>query len=645
MKKLTIYGCMGAIALCTMAGFTACSPDATDGGTQTQDNGERSVVKTQFAINIPYAGNSSSTSNAKTRMSDTNTQNKDEGNYKNFRGIQDLALLCFDGKPSTTNTEKGYSSTATKVIYLSSGDNAYSKDKARALYRDVEIPTGTSYFIMNGRAAKASGQTEFEVGSIKPSDTDGTKKSLSEINYSLNAIAGQANFANNDSAKAIITMLNKVANSEAEYKVTEDSKEKTYTVKWSEASNKEVVWPSTISTQERDFLAKRYKQFTSLEAGSQASVIFTLQNLQEVLLGGTTEGSTIPTGKAIQSAIYENCKQAITRLSKNTFPQDLKLPDGVARLKWVNSAFAYESSSTSVEIGKGNNIDYTKVCYPAEISYTISTPAMVSESDISNVSQLPDYTKWISNETGIWSGWSQEAVNTRTRSVALKLPVQYGVACLKTTVKCKTAKLEDNRAEIVKKTDEKSTEENQQIDVPTDGYPLTAILVGGQPAKVNWDFYPASDEKFANTVYDHDMNGEQTTGEKSIAVKYWENSSETSTPNYTLLLDNKNTTSGGQQSSVYVTLEFKNIGKSFYGADGLVPNGARFYLVGLLSAEKFSEQIDHAFLQDHTTVANFTIQNLQKAYNCIPDLRTAGLNVGLAVNLEWQEGLTFNVDL
>ena len=32
-------------------------------------------------------------------------------------------------------------------------------------------------------------------------------------------------------------------------------------------------------------------------------------------------------------------------------------------------------------------------------------------------------------------------------------------------------------------------------------------------------------------------------------------------------------------------------------------------------------------------------------YKCNIDLRTSGINVGLAVDLEWKSGITFDVDL
>ncbi len=120
---------------------------------------------------------------------------------------------------------------------------------------------------------------------------------------------------------------------------------------------------------------------------------------------------------------------------------------------------------------------------------------------------------------------------------------------------------------------------------------------------------------------------------------------------YTLVLDNNET---NNKNSVYVTIELENNVESFYGADGLIPKGSKFYLVGQLDPNASTgvnkpsgsaETLDHVFIKDHTTIANFTIKNLQKAYNHIPDMRTSKINVGLAVDLSWQDGITFNVDL
>ena len=121
--------------------------------------------------------------------------------------------------------------------------------------------------------------------------------------------------------------------------------------------------------------------------------------------------------------------------------------------------------------------------------------------------------------------------------------------------------------------------------------------------------------------------------------------------NYTLVLDNKDTSSeGAKQSNVNVVIELENKAGDFYGVDGLIPKDSKFYLAGTLDLSKNNKTedgttLDHVFIKDHTTVANFTINDLKKAYNCIPDLRTSKINVGLAVDLTWQKGITFNVEL
>ena len=132
MKKVKFFGLAGIILLASGAGFSSCSSDSADptGGTGVAGQ----VVKTQFAINIPY-GNNSSTNQAKkvTRMTDAITQQSG----KPFRGISEIILLTFDGNPATKGTIN-----ADKPIYIGADGNAYEKDPNRRLYRDIEIPVG-----------------------------------------------------------------------------------------------------------------------------------------------------------------------------------------------------------------------------------------------------------------------------------------------------------------------------------------------------------------------------------------------------------------------------------------------------------------------------------------------------------------------
>ena len=55
--------------------------------------------------------------------------------------------------------------------------------------------------------------------------------------------------------------------------------------------------------------------------------------------------------------------------------------------------------------------------------------------------------------------------------------------------------------------------------------------------------------------------------------------------------------------------------------------------------------VNRVFIQDYTTTANFTINSLKNAYVTIPDLRASKLQLGLSVDLTWQNGLTFEVPI
>ena len=139
------------------------------------------------------------------------------------------------------------------------------------------------------------------------------------------------------------------------------------------------------------------------------------------------------------------------------------------------------------------------------------------------------------------------------------------------------------------------------------------------------------------------------------------------TPTYTLVMDNFN--SGGTQDKVNIALEIVNNGEDFYGADGLIPAGATFYLVGQIdpTAPTSGTPIDwtgtydgtnntiahpgrgtqRVFIQDFKTMVNFNISEdgLKKAYSSIPDLRSTKLLFGLSVDLTWKTGLTFDVEI
>lgn len=616
MKKFRFFSFASAMLLASAAGMVSCSSDSIEPTGGSGVGGQ--VVKTQFALNIPYGGDGSSTNQAKkvTRMTDEMTQQSG----KPFRGISDIVLLTFSDNPETAGTIN-----ADKPISIGTDGNAYSKDPYRRLYRDIEIPVGTNHMIFYGRATRKSGDTDFQAGKITEGANKKTEKTLTKISHKLTAINSTADFTTDTEAAKIINALNDIANAY----VTEGTEKYT----WASTIGSETPLPAWLTENEKKFLAARYKEFISLKAGSKTSVVEFIKNLKTALVGETGE-PTIPTERKLTKEIYDKCEAALTAIGSINFPGN-NLPDGVASLSWIEegSKFAYNTPE-SVTIGTGNSINYQKICYPAELSYFVNTTTMVSDKDMSNLNEFPSYADWTKKTGADWNGKSfeEKAVENTTRTVGLKDPVQYSVAVLKSTVRCKDATLEDNAKEAG------GFKANQSITVNDNSFPVTGILIGGQPASVDWKYEPTSSETFENTIYDNAMNG-------SMYAKY---ASEAPTVgNYTLVFDNKKT---GAENSVYVTIELENkSGQAFYGKDGIIQKDTKFYLVGQLDPKQTGltnpNSVNRVFVQDYVTTANFKIKDLKSAYNCIPDLRTSGINVGLAVDLDWKSGITFDVDI
>lgn len=607
MKKINFFSFASAVLLASAAGMTSCSSDSIEptGGSGVAGQ----VVKTQFVINIPYAGNESGgNARVSTRMTAENTQNNN-----NFLGLKDIEMFAFDNVPGET------SQTSTRTIRIRTDMPSTSNDY-RHIYSDIAIPVGTTNMILYAKATRtktvASGtanKTNFEAGSLTnpyKTYTDEAKPELSDLNFNLEAIHKNADL--DTYGQEILQKLNDIANTTAGGK------------KWSETGTDE------SADKDDKILHSLYIQFIKLTAGSTKSVNSFIEHLKEAI-----------ESQGVKTDMAEAIKNKCTSVS-GTFPRNLDLPDGVAKVKFdPTNGFTFESVTAGTTSTGSNLIDYKTVTYPSELAYFVSSPIKTSTTDKSKVSELPPYNEWLAGTANIWNGYD-EMVKNNTLFVALQNPVQYGVACLKSSIKCASTSLIDNASKIV------GSESDNTITVNDNSFPVTGILIGGQPAGVKWDFEPAStiqSRDFKYTIYDKEMNGGNTFTAKAVAT--------TTLPyNYTLVLDNKDTSGGATQSNVNVVIELENNVADFYGTDGLIPKGSKFYLAGTLDLTATSgvqkpgnSTVDHVFVKDHTTVANFTIKDLKKAYNCIPDMRTSKINVGLAVDLSWKSGITFDVEL
>ena len=609
MKKINFFSFASAVLLASAAGMTSCSSDSIEptGGSGVAGQ----VVKTQFVINIPYVGNESGgNARVSTRMTAENTQNSN-----NFLGLKNIKMFAYDKAPtSATNT------TSTRTIRIRT-DAPSSNNDYRRIYSDIAIPVGTTNMILYARATRTknvalspTNKTNFEAGSLTNpygNFTDEAKPNLSDFKFNLETIHSANDFANK--GYYILSKLNAIAQTE----VTDGEA----TIKWSNINDA----TSYGTEEERNILQKLYTNFVSLSAGSENSVKRAIDDLKAAV-----ETQKLASCNTLKDAIKDKC--TTNDLTTTRFPRNYNLPDGAAVLKFNKETrtFAYEEGITVVTTGS-NLVDYTKITYPSELAYFVSSPVRTSSTK-DKLTDLPDYKAWLGN-TADWGQYG-DVVKSNTTLVVLKEPVQYGVACMESKIKCENTTLEDNAKDILK-----STAENNILTVPEEGIKVTGILIGGQPQGVEWNFEPASSATFDHTIYDNDISG-------IVAQTSYSN------PNYTLVLDNKNSsTTDPTQSKVNVTVELENNMGDFYGKEGLIPNGSRFYLVGQLdpnasnATKPSGETIDRVFVKDHTTVAYFTITNLKNAYNHIPDLRTSKINVGLAIDLKWESGIKFDVDL
>ena len=515
-----------------------------------------------------------------TRMSGDNVQATG-----NFLGMQSIRMF-----PLTTAGADGVALSRMITLGNITADGLTDQTK---VYNDVQVDVNTSNFLFYALAGSTapSTTTAFANGYMTDNLSSGVVNT-NDIKFNLTRICKEANFATD--GLAVLQALNGVAAATG----------------WSASQDEQ--------------LKALYDLYIKNTAGSAASVKVLLEDLNNKMTALNT-GSTATVAQAVIAAI----ETAQTGIEASTFPRDYNLPDGVAQVAWNGTAFEFVGNA-DVTIG-ANAIDPTTICYPAGLYYMANTPIKTTDA-LDPV--FPNFANWADG----FADWAGTSVTATTRGIALTNPVQYAVASLAVKVKCATSTLSDNAEEYAE--DLTTGGQAQTITVPADGFKLTGVVIGGQPETVGWDF--------KNLAGNHLMNIYDNAVPADVTAKY----GSESPINYTLVLEDlveAAVSDKTQASVVNIALEFENTsGQSFYGQDGLVPAGAKFYLVGKLNLnaeEGVTDTTDRTsvFSQDYTTTATFTINSLKNAYNGIPDLRASKMEFGLAVDLTWQAGVSFDV--
>ena len=648
MNRINHYVLNGAIALLSTAGFVACSSsdDVTDAPVNPTYDGKS--VKTQFAINIATPG-----SKNQTRMTSDNTQMSGS----KFLGMQNiylfpLTLESSGGPTSSTNVSSiiplGSIDANNNNMHIDGSDNV---EKDYKVYNDVNVAVGTNNFLFYGEGPSGTDMnSNFEKGKLT-ANVNG-KSSVGNINFKPVQIAAQNTYSSIQDE--FVSYLNGIV--KASYT------DGTNTTNWNNMGDN--------LTGDMAVLKGAYENFIKLKAGSAVAILASVQSLYNIVkpISDKTSSDAKDLANVICTKILNtdgaNIKLKVSSETSDPtyilsydsseknyteFPETQGLPQGAMILEYSSTstpAFSYKA--TSANIGTtDNNINVDNIVYPACIEYFVNTPLKATNSDV--ITWPTTASSWDSDS---WNSWG-DVVLPSTRTIALQNTINYGVSSLKTTIKAvtETGLLEDNQKHFY------NDLENQQVAVGK-GFTVTGILIGGQPAQVEWNFLSSSDN-FNNTVFDRSMPKDENRNIAVIAKNY-SNDNETSTPFYTLLLDNMLSGDNATQKDVNFAIELKNTSNTdFYGVDGVVAAGQKFYLVGKMSVGDsqtitFPTDNDYRFpgkdtkrifVQDYTTNLNVTFKSLKNAYVTIPDLRASNLQLGLSVDLTWQSGLTYDVNI
>ena len=539
-KNLFIIG-MGAMALATPLFLSSCSSSDDIADAPSTNNSE--AVKTSFTLSVGIPGGGSSNAKPMTRMGEDITQAQET---PAFRGMDNMTLIPFTTGAAVTTSDnragsKNINLPNTTVNTLLS--NQITTTGNAHVYTDVSVPVGVASFLFYGKAVDATAGTDastpadmFKYGSLTTAGLSaGTP---SGISFSPKQIysAGTADAK----ATSLATYLTTIAGSS-----------------YTEAQSTEHKWSAVTADAQGQgsALATLYKNFTSLTAGSSASVQEAVQELY-TSLNSLLSGNQTEVNKGIINAIITNIKTGASVGSDGTvalnadytgFPANINLPDGAVTVKFENGTFTAQTSATYITDGTqvAALSDYV---YPANLWYRANT--LIKTSDKVLTDKYTNGTAWdaiLANYDG------DGVVKNSTASIALNDQIQYAVGRLKMTVKAAASTLKDGN--------------DEDVAVPEKGFPVSAVLIGDQ-RKVDFQFAPVSKGDKQYTIYDKELTGINATTTASKA-------------NNTLALETP------ADENVNVLLELtNNTGKRFKGKNGYIPAGGKFYLLATLTPSK-----------------------------------------------------------
>lgn len=556
------------------AALTGCE----EGHSLLQDtqNDESVAATVAFAVTVPTTMG--------TRMSGAVVQEDGQP----YRGIdmQRIVPFAVAGKISATDMPK--------LFQVVGNGEKPEEERAYYYYDNCVLMKGVASFLSYGRAPKSSPEDKAANGSVI--ETFPLSMAPKDIRFSLESISNR--------------VVHHVANSLAHYMTLIAT-----------AKGNEIAWKNAPSATLK-LMYINFLNLTEVESsgnilpGSSADIKAYTQALKGLLVSLTL---TDPTDIAIRTAIIAQIDASAEKLDPATgewgnFPASVGLPDGAAVIRWDGEKFVAEISNTM--LADINGID--RFTYPAELYYYGNSRINTSNLD----KRKEQYTDRSWTEVLNTYEYPNSTVGPNTQAVAIREPLQYGVARLQIRLKATDYHLLDAKG--------------TSVEVGTDKFPLTGVIVGGQ-LPVGFDFapttaYPTYSEADMVYIYDSQV---KTNGSSGNEYFYLNSSADASKMTNTLVLQTYD------HKKIPVVLEFiNNSDKDFVGLHGIVYRGTKFYLVAEVDpAEAISGATaatqDRVFTQDYTTTLNMEVTGLSKAYNVVPNLLSPRLELGVELVTKW----------
>lgn len=570
----------------------------------------------------------------KTRMTVSATQNDGV-----FRGIEDFHLI-----PYATQGTIGPDDVPLKSelgLYNGVYPSQLQSSNNAVFYKMVYIPKYTASFLVYGHAP--AGSDPFTYGSLSGFENITSQTKTSDITFSLDPIYSGTDVP--AVGQELADYLTSIATVQYElpteyygdifYRV-----QRTPIYRWSNPDS----YTHAVLADAFEFFSNGDRVMGGSSAMINRLLTLLYNRLYSIANSDPTEVSyyasedaSTPLGTvypyrelaaAIRAAIgntnyvhvdglYDNVVISL-KSPRTNYPSSLSLPDGAAGIQW--NANSQEFQVVMQTKASAKIMTPSRLCYPPFLCYYANSRIKTSDVDSEENHYVP---------TNSWSQILSEykssstMVKTSTKAVAIIDAINYGVAQFRFCLKPSSSL--------------KDVGEVHEIAVGSGTFPLTGVIVGAQHnVAYNFDPLLSSDDY---SVYDPRLRDETN---HTLSLPPYETTGFTQT----LVMPTR------KDEVVYFVLEFENLsGVDFYGANGMIMNGSKFYMTGKLDPkdgtgyDADNKQLNRVFAQDCTTEVSCQIKDLKGAWNVVPDLRDPQLEVGVSMETKWIHSTTTNVRL